>query len=220
MKKAVLIVLFLALASGASFAQTSIQGRSVDVRAFGAKCDGTTNDQTAIAAAISAVTSTGGIVNFPDGTCVVTGLTVPGGVTLQGKGKFTTILKSGTNGVILNLVQGSGDFAFRGPKIADLWVDGSDTGSSQIGIQVTDASAVRDTIIENVTISDCGSHGLSIGNAFSSQFKNISSTSNQGYNFFYLAPNMPANYFYGLYSGDVSSSAPAGYRIKQGDFTC
>lgn len=220
MKRTIFIILFLALACGASFAQTSISGRRFDVRSFGAKCDASTDDTTAIAAAITAATATGGVVDLPDGTCVVTGLTVPGGVTLQGKGKFVSIIKSSTNGVILNLVAGSGTFAFLGPTVKNLWVDGSDSGSSQIGIQVTDATAFRDVNIEDVTISDCGSHGLSRGNVFSSQFKNIYSYSNGGYNFFINSPNMPSNYDYGHYSGDISSASPAGYRIKQGTFTC
>jgi hypothetical protein len=220
MKRTIFIFLFLALASVSAFAQTSRTGRVFPVRDFGAKCDASTDDTTAIAAAITAATATGGIVDLPDGTCVVTGLTVPGGITLRGKGKFTTIIKSSTNGAILNLVTGAGNFAFLGPKIQDLWVDGSDSGSSQVGILATDVSAFRDVVVENVTISDCGSHGLSLGNVFSSQFKNIYSYSNGGYNFFYLSPNMPSNYFYGLYSGDISSAAPAGYRIKQGTFTC
>ncbi len=220
MKKAFLISLFLIVVSLSGFAQTSIQGREVDVRAFGAKCDGSTNDTSAIQAAITAMATAGGVVNLPDGTCIVTGLTAPGGVTLRGKGKYVTTIKSSTNAVILNLVQGSGAFAFFGPKVADLAVDGSDSGSSQVGIQATDASAMRDVVIEDVQVTDCGSHGLSFGNVFSSSFKNIYSSSNQGYNFFYNSPNMPSNYFYGLYSGDISAAAPAGFRIKQGNFTC
>lgn len=220
MKKA-LILLAICLSANVCLAQTSIQGRELDVRAFGAKCDGVTNDLTAISAAITAVASTGGIVNLPEGTCISNGtLSVPGGVTLRGKGKFATIIKSSTNAVILNLVQGSGSFAFFGPKVYDLAVDGSDSGSSQIGIQVTDATYVRDVVIEDVQVTDCGSHGVSFGLVFSSSFKNIYSSSHGGYPFFYNSPNMPSNYFYGLYAGDVSSAAPAGYRIKQGDFTC
>ena len=68
MKKAVLISLFLICVSLSSFAQTSIQGRETDVRAWGAKCDGSTNDQIAIQAAITAMATAGGIVNLPDGT--------------------------------------------------------------------------------------------------------------------------------------------------------
>lgn len=219
MKKA-LILLAICLSANVCLAQTSIQGRETDVRAWGAKCDASTNDTSAIQAAITAMATAGGVVNLPDGTCIVTGLSVPGGVTLRGKGKYVTTIKSSANAVILNLVQGSGTFAFFGPKVTDLAVDGSDSGSSQIGIQITDGIYMRDVVIEEVFVSDAGSHGLSFGNVFSSSFKNIYSSSNQGYNFFYNSPNMPSNYFYGLYSGDISAAAPAGFRIKQGDFTC
>lgn len=219
--KKVLCIIILALTSSAVYAQTSQTGRVFNVRSFGAKCDASTDDLTAIAAAITAATATGGVVEFPEGTCVISsGITVPGGVTLRGKGKYVSIIKSSVNGVIVNLVAGSGTFAFLGPKVQDLWVDGSDSGASQIGIQVTDTTAVRDVVIENVTISDCGSHGLFRGNVFSSQFKNIYSYSNGGYNFFINSPDMPSNYDYGHYSGDISSASPAGYRIKQGTFIC
>jgi len=116
MKRTIFLFLFLALACGVSFAQTSVSGRRFDVRSFGAKCDASTDDTTAITAAITAATATGGIVDLPDGTCVFTQLTIPGGVTLQGKGKFVSILKSSTNGVLVNLVAGSGTFAFLGPR--------------------------------------------------------------------------------------------------------
>jgi len=209
-------------ASGGGGSITDYRGAiNVSKAPYSCTGDGVASDQTCLAAAITAAAAAGGkIVYIPAGTYLVTGLTVPGGVTLVGDGKEKTIIKSATNGVILDLVQGSGTWAFIGPRVSDLWVDGSDSGSSQIGINVSDAMFMRDVVLTNITISDCGSHGLAVGNAFSSEFRNIYSTSNIGYNFFYLAPNMPANYFYGLYSGDVNAAAPAGFRIKQGDFTC
>lgn len=220
MKKAVFLLLFLTVASGVSFAQTSQTGRVLPVRQFGAKCDASTDDTTAIAAAITAATATGGIVDLPEGTCVVTGLTVPGGVWLRGKGKYATTIKSSTNGVIVNAVQGSGTFAFFGPKITDLTVDGSDSGAAQIGIKVDDALYVRDVVIVDVTITDCGSHGLYVGNAFSCEFRNVYSDSNQGYPFYILSANMPSNRYVGLYAGEISAAAPAGFRIRQGRFYC
>lgn len=189
---------------------------------YGVVCDGATNTLVALQNAVNAAAlSGGGDVILPAANCRITGtLTVPGGVSLIGQGKEKTIISSVTNAVILDLVQGSGTYAFLGPKIRDLWVDGSDSGSSQVGIRVTDASAFRDVVITDVTISDCGSHGLSLGNVFSSEFRNIYSTSNVGYAFFYNSSNMPSNYFYGLYAGDISSTSPAGYRIKAGIFVC
>lgn len=183
--------------------------------------DGITNDTACFQAALDAAAVAGGkLVYAPAGEYLVTGLSVEGGVTLEGDGKEKTIIHSNTNATILDLVEGSGIYAFLGPKIRDLWVEGNDTGASQIGIKVDHVSGFRDVSITNVTISDAGSYGLYRGNVFSSEFRNIYSTSNVGYNFFILSPNMPANYDYGHYSGDVNISSPAGYRIKQGDFTC
>lgn len=183
--------------------------------------DGVTDDTSCFQTAINDGAAAGGyMVYAPAGTYKVTGLSVPGGVTLEGDGKEKTIIYSTSNATILDLVTGTGDYAFRGPKIRNLQVKGSDSGASQIGIKVDDPTAFRDVVIENVVIRDAGSHGLYRGNVFSSEFRNIYSTSNIGYNFFILSPNMPANYDYGHYSGDVNSAAPAGYRIKQGDFTC
>jgi hypothetical protein len=45
----------------------------VDLRAKGAKCDGTTNDSSAFAAAVAALPAAGGILYIPPGTCLLTG---------------------------------------------------------------------------------------------------------------------------------------------------
>lgn len=183
--------------------------------------DGVTDDTTCFQNAIDDAALAGGyMVYAPAATYKVTGLGVPGGVTLEGDGKDKTIIYSTTNAVILDLVQGTGTYAFLGPKVRNLWVKGSDSGANQIGIRVDDATYVRDVEISSVRVDDAGSHGFSFGKVFSSSFVNLYSTSNQGYPYLYDSPNMPSNYFYGLYAGDVSAAAPAGYRIKQGDFTC
>lgn len=61
----------------------------ISVTDYGARCNDSTNDTTAIQAAIDAAEATGqgGIVEFPVGICVVTGLTVnEPGITLRGQG--------------------------------------------------------------------------------------------------------------------------------------
>jgi len=66
----------------------------VDVRAYGAKRDGSTDDSKAIQAAIDAVPTDGGIVFFPPGTYKInTGLTISSSnVYLIGAGSESTIL--------------------------------------------------------------------------------------------------------------------------------
>ena len=180
-------------------------------------------DDTAclVAAIAAAAASTGKEVYIPAGTYKTTAtITVPGGVSIQGDGKEKTIIHGTSNAVILNLVQGSGDWAFIGPKIRDLAVRGSSSGAAQIGINIDDASGFRDVVLTDVRVSNAGSHGIYRGKVFSSEFKNNYSTGNGGYNFLIKSPSMPTNYDYGHYSGDVAVAAPAGYRVLQGDFTC
>ena len=47
----------------------------INVKAYGAKGDGTTDDTAAITAAENALTASGGVVYFPAGTYIVAGLT-------------------------------------------------------------------------------------------------------------------------------------------------
>jgi hypothetical protein len=61
----------------------------VDVRTFGAKCDGTTNDTTAIQNAAN--TASGKSLYFPAGTCRVRTVTVPAGANVTGEGAASII---------------------------------------------------------------------------------------------------------------------------------
>lgn len=222
MKKSLYTFLLLITLIYAGLAQTSIKGTVFNVRDFGAKGDGVTSDQTAVAATITAIVAAGGgTVKFPKGTYLVTGLTVPGGVTLLGDGRSTTTIKSTTNATILNLVVGSGFWLFRGPTVKNLSVQGSSSGASQIGINIDDPTYFQDVTVEDVTVDATGSHGVYFGNVFSSSFKRITSgNSLAGYPFLFNQLNMPGNTFEGLYAGDVNSTSPAGFRIRSGNITC
>lgn len=81
---------------------------SVDVRAFGAKGDGTTDDTAAFAAAFAAVAAKGGTVSAPAGDFLIrTHLDVPANVTLEGVWKSPTT-KSQRHGTTLLAVEGAG----------------------------------------------------------------------------------------------------------------
>jgi parallel beta-helix repeat protein len=79
---------------------------SADVRDYGAKCDGVTDDTAAIQIAINAVARIGGTLLFPAATCMISSLnlqspTMP--VTLSGTG-VNSVLKR-----LSNVVQGVGN---------------------------------------------------------------------------------------------------------------
>ena len=186
--------------------------------------DGVTDDTTCFQDAIDDAALAGGyMVYAPAGTYKVTGLTVPGGVTLQGDGRAKSIIYSNTNAVIVDAVVGSGSYAFKGPELYDLQILGSGNvaHTSQIGLQIEDATYFLGVVVQDIEVSQTGSHGVYFGKVFSSYFDNITSGSTMtGYPFLFNQINMPGNTFRNLYAADVNSTSPAGYRIRSGNITC
>lgn len=81
---------------------------SIHVRSKGAKVDGVTDDTTAVQTAIDEVHAKGGgVVSFPTGTCMVSGLILKDFVTLQGVGKLASVIK---------LINGSNDHVISTPN--------------------------------------------------------------------------------------------------------
>ena len=78
-------------------------GQVINVKALGAKCDGTTNDASAIQSAFNTASSTNGTVYFPAGTCVSNSIILVGSNThVTGAGQGVSIVKQGfanTSGV-------------------------------------------------------------------------------------------------------------------------
>lgn len=70
----------------------------VDVRAYGAKGDGVTEDTAAIVSALAVLGSAGGIVYFPEGTYITNSkITAKNRVTLLGAGSYTTRILAGSS---------------------------------------------------------------------------------------------------------------------------
>lgn len=113
-------------------------GLQTTVKDFGAKCDGVTDDTAAInAAELNASTGIApGILNFPTGTCIVTGVTKRTGTIWQGEGIGQTVIKlkasTTTNAVVagLNAYTLFGTASFAGILnwgLRDLTIDGNRT---------------------------------------------------------------------------------------------
>ncbi|MGO8868539.1 MAG: hypothetical protein ACLQME_18785 [Alphaproteobacteria bacterium] len=82
--------------------QSRLQDR-VSVMDFGAKCDGSTNDTTAIQNALNAVASNGGEVNLPSNVkCLATNVSVPSSVTLDCQGSALSSSGTGNAPLFLN----------------------------------------------------------------------------------------------------------------------
>lgn len=133
-----------------------------NVKDYGAKGDGTGDDQPAIQAAINeASAADGGIVYFPPGTypCAST-LLIPSNSVLEGAGVASVIKVNpgvGAQNLLENSDQENGN---TGIAIRNLKIEGSLTaGRDGISLQACDES-----IIENVEVTTCNSKGITIGN--------------------------------------------------------
>lgn len=188
--------------------------------------DGVTDDTSCFQTAINDAAAAGGyMVYAPAATYKVTGLSVPGGVTLEGDGMQKTIIYSTTNAIIVSAVEGTGSYAFIGPTIRNLKIKGDKSaGSTQIALRADDQVGpdlyYAQGVFENIQISNAGSHGLYVGNAFSSRFVNIYSDDNTGFPFYINAANMPSNHYESLYAQATNATGNAGFRVAAGEFIC
>lgn len=118
----------------ASAVQTSInnsiqKGTQVIYAAdHGAVFDGSTDDASALQAAISAAMSASKVLLLPPGTAIVgTPLSISGPITIIGAGREETILKAknGLNDYVLKFTGGSTGVGIVGAKFADFAIDGN-----------------------------------------------------------------------------------------------
>jgi len=141
-------------------------GAVYNVKAYGAKGDGTTDDTTAIASALTACGTSPGIVFMPKGTYVIEGLTVPTGCTLAGAGIGATVLELDTS-----LADGPGTIIASGTAnayttdvvIRDFTVDGNkaefDATDHIVGVRVAGSRI----LVENVYVHDVTAACIGVG---------------------------------------------------------
>lgn len=103
-----------------------------NVKAYGAKVDGTTNDNAALTAAISAAqTAGGGVVFIPAGTMVTTGsFSMPSNVRIQGAGKTATIIKGSAGSTATFLFNGASGNNVVNAGLEALTIDQQNTASA------------------------------------------------------------------------------------------
>lgn len=141
----------------------------VNVKAFGAKGDGTTDDRAAIQSAIN----TGGEIYFPPGTYRVSStLTLVDGVTLKGAGRgVVTIQKDNYNGAAITGTD------VDSVEISDLSIVGpgqwTGTGNKGIVIAVASQELCTTIAIRRVTISACNDICLYMGTCSFVSYDNV-----------------------------------------------
>lgn len=156
-----------------------------NVKAYGAKGDGVTDDTVSINKAISACSSAGGgIVFFPPGTYIKDGgvtITIPSNVHVIGSGVGSTIIKlknSASNRTVFLIA----NFA-NNASISDLSIDGNranQTANDGYGIF---SYKSNDCKIERVNITKCCFQGIGLSNCFNFTIRDC--YSNYNYNFGY-----------------------------------
>lgn len=141
----------------------------INVQDYGVRCDGSTDDRLAIAAAVAALPAAGGIVQFPPGTCQVTSsspiLSISSSrhsVWIRGAGAGATTLRQNGAGDGLSLTGAE----HASVKISDLTLEGTNRGA-----QAIDINNAKDSTLEHITINGWLNHGINIRG--SSNYMNV-----------------------------------------------
>lgn len=139
----------------------SEKGQIFDVRAYGAKGDGITDDTGAFASVVSAATAASGTVQIPAGTYIATINVTKGGITIQGAGEDTTVIKAPSATAATRLVTVANS---DGTTIRDLTIDGNKVERSgqkpmTYGLLLYQSS---DCVIENVRVINAEVIGIGV----------------------------------------------------------
>lgn len=178
---------------------------------YSATGDGTTDDTSAIASAVTAAISAGKPLYFPPGTykANITGLT--NGMKLFGAGPTDSIIKApNSTSAVIEITSAS----MHTLEIADLGIQGFGSGSANHGLYIHDntfeAYLVR---LDRVKVWDCGGKGVYVDGHFTTHMSHVEIT-NCGDNAFDFSGNN-TNYFSHCYVDDLAANKVA-YRIRAG----
>lgn len=190
----------------------------VNVKAFGAKGDNSTNDTTAITNALTFAATQKRPVYLPTGTYIVTTLQLGGtdGLIFYGDGAEKTIIKSTGNDSIVKVTSGTANRL----QLRDFTVAGNSTGANQIGVHLSCNTGTNaqysNVILENIHTKDTGGTGFRFdaNSAFTAKFKNLTvrNAGNIGIDCDTGGPNL---LFENCYVFSVAANKAA-YRFRRG----
>ncbi|MEU8920286.1 glycosyl hydrolase family 28-related protein [Kitasatospora sp. NPDC048545] len=156
----------------------------LNVKAYGAKGDGTTNDTTAIQSALTAAATKGGTVYFPAGTYVLSSALAPANqVSLLGAGPGATVLKQ-TSTTAHGIAYNPTTLTY--VSVQNLTVQGPGSGTG-VGLYVqanSGANPVTSCQFNNVAITAFGSHGIQLVAATGCSLASVNVSSVGGHAFY------------------------------------
>lgn len=152
-----------------SSVQTALDSASLskvflDVKSFGAKGDGTTNDSAAIQAAIAQSVTTGIPVYLSPGTYLINAaLSITANVSVLGAGREKSILKAtnGLNDYVIKFNGGATGVGIVGARYSDFTIDGNQVQQTAGGGILADGAV--QTVFERIKFTNCFNWGLKLG---------------------------------------------------------
>ena len=150
--------------AGAPRVAASNASEVINVKEFGARGDGLADDRNAIARAVLALPSRGGVLFFPCGTYVtrsasaLVSLTDRNSATIEGGGSPCTTLQQTGVGNGIELI---GKTEITNIVVRDLTLDGSNRAAKGI-----DAQNLKDSVIERITIAGFLDHAIDLRGSY------------------------------------------------------
>lgn len=150
--------------------------RKYDIRDFGAKVDGATDDLLAVRAAVAAAAMIGGVVYFPAGQCNLSDtVAVPTNVSIEGDHFLGSVLMftGATNG--LTFTGNVSTYSIGAARVSDVKI--ASTGTGLCGLTVQNTYSQR---IERVFVTGWTHQGVSFVDTLLTEFNNSTVTLSGG----------------------------------------
>ena len=198
---------------------------------YGDTGDGSTNDTSAIQAAIDCAEATHAsnviknsylhncpTVYIPSGNHIVTGLTVTAQIMIKGEGNQSTYLSSVTDSTIIDVSSMDDTVNYQPPVFRDFAIFGDPNLTSQIGI-----NAALHCRLENMVISWVGSHGFKSTNGNTTEILYSKIQNNGGYGIYltgtyntncHIVGNVIRENRVGIYMKPSSGTLTTGYILN------
>ena len=172
---------------------TNKLAQTINIKDFGAVCDGATDDTTAINTADAAAAAAGKALYFPAGTCIAEGLNLKrNNLEWFGDGPYLSVIKAKSGSAFDTLAwfgERTATAQYANNYVHDIGFDGNGTGTNS----VVEIRNIQHSTFENIQITNGLAQGLTTEtsgvtintNLLRNNYLNIRSFSNAGKGFYF-----------------------------------